>query len=209
MRRRGGWRRLARWLALPAAGLALLAGFGLGFQRFLEAAAAAPEQPMAPTEAIIVLTGGAARLAAGLALLDQGAAPLLLVTGAAPGITLAELARLEGRDPAALAGRVVLGHAAATTMGNAAEVAAFARARGLRSLRVVSAGYHMPRALLELGRALPEAALVAHPVVPPAMQGAAGDRSAETWTLLLVEHLKYLAALAGVSALVPAREAAR
>jgi hypothetical protein len=42
---------------------------------------------------------------------------------------MAALARAPGRDPAALAGRLTLGHAAATTAGNAAETAAWIAAQ--------------------------------------------------------------------------------
>ncbi|WP_270938745.1 ElyC/SanA/YdcF family protein, partial [Falsiroseomonas oryzae] len=122
--------------------------------------------------------------------------------------TLAELARAHGRDPSALAGRVTLGHAAATTIGNAAETAAWARANGLRSLRVVTAGYHMPRALLEFGRAMPAVELVAHPVGPAALR--TGDLP---WTraarLLGGEYVKYGLAFLGLTALMPARETSR
>jgi len=140
-----------------------------------------------------------------------GAAPRLLVSGAASGLTVAELIRAHGRDPAALGDRVTLGHAAATTVGNAAEIAAWTRARGLRTptLRVVTAGYHMPRALLELRRALPEAELLAHPVTPAILR-AGGDIP---WTraarLYGGEYLKYTLAAAGLSTLAPARESQR
>jgi uncharacterized SAM-binding protein YcdF (DUF218 family) len=194
-RRRPSWRA-----ALP---LLLLAGLAFGFARFRDAASAAAA-PGGRTDAVVVLTGGAERVETALRLLEDGAAPRLLVSGAAAGLTLAELARAHGRDPAALAGRVTLGHAAATTAGNAAETAAFARARGLRSLRVVTAGYHMPRALLELRRALPEAELVPHPVQPSALRDGTVP-AWRAWTLLPGEYLKYLAALAGATRLLPAR----
>jgi uncharacterized SAM-binding protein YcdF (DUF218 family) len=190
---------LRRWLAL------LLLLFGAGFAWFLAEAAASPGMPLARTDAIVVLTGGAERVETGLRLLDEGVAPLLLVSGAAPRLTLAELARAHGRDPARLASRVALGHAAVTTIGNADETAAFARARGLSSLRIVTAGYHMPRAMLELRRALPEATLVPHPIQPAALRdGSTGPW--RSWTLRLGEYVKLLAAAAGLSRLAAARD---
>ncbi|MGG5810731.1 YdcF family protein [Falsiroseomonas sp. CW058] len=198
-------RRALRLAALP---LALLLALGGGFAWFLDEAAGTPAEPARRTDAIVVLTGGAERVETGLRLLEAGLAPRLLVSGAARGLTPAELARAHGRDPVALGGRVALGHAAATTTGNAAEAAAFARAHGTASLRVVTAGYHMPRALLEIGRAAPGLVLVPHPVQPAALRdGSIPPRRA--WTLLPMEYLKYLAAAAGLSALVPARDPAR
>lgn len=195
-------RSILAWLAAPLAALVA------GYVWFRAETAEAPDDTATRTDAIIVLTGGADRIEAALRLLESGMAPRLLVSGAAPRLTLAELARAHNRDPAALAGRVTLGQAAATTVGNAAEAAAFARAHNLRSLRVVTAGYHMPRALLELRRALPDATLVAHPVQPAALaDGALPPRRA--WTLLPLEYAKHLAAALGLTRLLTARDSAR
>lgn len=207
MRRADLIRRL-RWAAVP---LLLLAALGAGFAWFVGAVAAEPEEPGRRTDAIVVLTGGAERVETALTLLEAGLAPRLLVSGAAPGLTLAQLARAHGRDPGALAGRVTIGRAAATTVGNAAETAAWARAQGLDAgftLRVVTAGYHMPRALLELRRAMPAAELLAHPVGPAALRAGAMP-----WTriarLVGGEYVKYGLAVTGLTALAPAREASR
>jgi uncharacterized SAM-binding protein YcdF (DUF218 family) len=188
----------------------LLAATLAGFLWFLGAVAAEPAEPIRRTDAIVVLTGGAERVETGLDLLDAGAAPRLLVSGAAPGLTLPEFARAHGRDPAALAGRVWLGQQAVTTVGNAAETAAWVRAQDPppRTLRIVTAGYHMPRALLELGRALPAAEFVPHPVGPAALRSG-GVPLGRTVRLLGGEYVKYGMALAGLSAMAPAREAGR
>ncbi|MCF3580049.1 YdcF family protein [Planktothrix agardhii 1811] len=213
MKRSRGPRRWLRWLAVALLPLAVLMA---GFLWFLGEAAAEPEAPARRTDAIVVLTGGQERVETALDLLEAGLAPRLLVSGVAPGLTLAELARAHGRAPAALSGRVTLGRAAATTTGNAAETAAWLRAERLgpgspqpvRTIRVVTAGYHMPRALLELRRALPGVELVAHPVGPAALR-----RGEMPWLrvgrLLAGEYVKFGLALAGLSALLPAREAAR
>ncbi len=192
-------------IALGIAGLLALA-VGSGFAAFLAAVRAAPDADAAPAEAIVVLTGGAERVETGLRLLDQGAAPVLLVSGAHATLTVAELARVTGRAPGSLAGRVVLGHAAATTIGNAAEAAAFAQARGIRSLRLVTADYHMPRALLEFRRALPGVALQPHPVRPASFAALPRERR---WALLFGEFVKYGTAAAGLTRYLPARESAR
>jgi uncharacterized SAM-binding protein YcdF (DUF218 family) len=187
------------WLRRLLPPLVLLGLAGLGFLWFLHEVSAAPVEPARHTGGIVVLTGGAGRVEAGLALLEAGAAPRLLVSGAAPRLTLAELARANQRAPAALAGRVDLGHAAATTTGNAAETAAWARARGIDSLRVVTADYHMPRAMLELRRAMPDITLLPHPVP------TAGVPLARRAWLLALEYVKLGASFAGLAALLPAR----
>jgi uncharacterized SAM-binding protein YcdF (DUF218 family) len=179
----------------PALGLlALLAGFGW----FLALATRGPAEPTRHTDGIAVLTGGAERVETGLRLLREGRAERLLVSGVHPQVTLADVARLAALEPEALAGRVSLGPRATTTRGNAAEIAEWARAEHLRSLRVVTAGYHMSRALLELRRTLPEAELVAHPVVPARLRDPAAGGQPRTWSLLAGEYLKFLAAWASL-----------
>ena len=203
-------RRSFPWIGLALAVAVALAG---GFLWFLGATRAGVEAPGRRTDAIVVLTGGLDRVETALDLLEGGAAPRLLVSGAATGLTPAALARVHGRDPARLAGGLTIGHAAATTAGNAAETAAWiaaeaASGRPIRTLRVVTAGYHMPRAMLELRRALPGVELVAHPVTPAILQ--AGEVPfTRTVTLLGGEYLKFGLALVGLAGMVPAREASR
>lgn len=187
------WRLLL--LLLPPLAL------GAGFLWFLAEATAPPADPARRTDGIAVLTGGTERVETGLRLLAEGRAPLLLVSGAHRDAGLADLARAAGVAAAPLAQKISVGHAAATTRGNAVEVAAWARQRGLRSIRVVTAGYHMPRALLELRRALPEAEFVPHPVRPAALRGGLAAATPGTWALLAGEYLKFLVARAGLSGL--------
>ena len=155
--------------------------------------------PPARADGIVALTGGVDRVETALHLLEEGRADRLLLTGIGGGADLARIARLAGVDPAAIAGRVTLGRAARDTRGNAEETAAWARAYGIHSLIVVTAGYHMPRAMTELGRALPEVRLYPVSVVPPAMQGPGGVRNAETLRLMAEEYTKWLAARLGLS----------
>lgn len=187
-------RRLAL-LLLPVLPVLLLA---LGFARFLTLAAAGPAEPARPTDGIAVLTGGAERVETGLRLLREGRARVLLVSGVHRDVTLADVAHRAALAPGDLAGRVMLGHQAASTRGNAAEIAAWARAEHLDSIRIVTAGYHMPRALLELRRALPEVALLPHPMLPATLREAGAAGRLRTWSLLLREYLKYLAVWAGL-----------
>ncbi|HEY4251218.1 MAG TPA: YdcF family protein [Roseomonas sp.] len=190
----------------PAAILAALFGGFLWFQGYV---AALPEAPEEKTDGIVVLTGGAERVETALRLLAQDRARLLLVTGAHRDASFADIAEASGFDPAPLADRVTIGRAAATTRGNAAETAAWVQAEDLRSIRVVTAGYHMPRALLELHRALPDVRLVAHPVLPARLAAAGALPLARRWSLLLGEYAKWLLAQAGLSSLTPARGDAR
>ncbi len=187
-------------LGLP---LALLAGF----VAFLRTAINPPMPVAGETDGIVVLTGGSERVGTGFRLLADSQARQLLISGAHPEASLPEIAAAAGIDPARFAGRVTIGHAAASTRGNAAEAAAWARAGEMRSLRIVTAGYHMPRAMLEMRRALPGMQLVAHPVPSAALRARGALRRPQLWALLAGEYARYLGAWAGLSgAFVPRRE---
>ncbi|MDE2199949.1 MAG: YdcF family protein [Rhodospirillales bacterium] len=194
MRRR---RRRPAWLRGLAALLlaALLAWLG-GFAWFLHAA----QRPLLPPPAadgIVVLTGGADRVETALRLLAEGRAPRLLISGVGGPAEFGELARRAGVDPA-LAPRVSMGRRAISTRGNAIETRAWVRRHAIARLIVVTAGYHMPRALVELGRALPGVALIPAPVLPAALRGW---REFTALRFLAVEYSKFLAAEIGLSGL--------
>lgn len=189
-------RRLRRAAGIGAAlALAILLAWGAGFLWFLRIAAHASAPP-AEADGIVALTGGAERIETALHLLAEGRARLLLVSGVARGTDLPDLARRAGLDPAPLASRVTLGRQAISTRGNGSETAAWARAHGMRSLIVVTAAYHMPRALTEIARALPDVILYPVAVLPPALRGA---RDADAMRLLASEYNKWLAAEVGLS----------
>lgn len=191
-----------RWrFGLGLGALVLLAGWGLGFLAFLHVAERIPPPPP-HADGIVALTGGADRVETALRLLADHRAGQLLISGLGAGTELATLARRAGLDPAPLADRVTLGHQATSTRGNATETEAWVRARSIRSLLVVTAWYHMPRALTELHRALPGVILYAVPVDPEAARppGLAMAR------LLVEEYAKFLAARLDLTALLPERE---
>jgi uncharacterized SAM-binding protein YcdF (DUF218 family) len=170
----------------------------LGLAWFIHAANTHADPP-ARADGIVALTGGAERVETALHLLEEGRADKLLLTGIGGKADFSDIARLAGVDPAPLVGRVTLGRSAQTTHGNAEETAAWVRANNIRTLIVVTAGYHMPRALAELGRALPDVALYPVAVTPPAMRGPAGMRDAEAFRLMAEEYTKWLATRLGLS----------
>jgi len=183
--------------------LAVLLAWGVGFVRFVQQASRTTGPPP-HADGIVVLTGGADRIERALRLLATGAGDRLLVSGIGGGADLHDLAHSAGMNPVPFAGRVTLGRGAATTHGNAAETASWARQSGLHSLIVVTATYHMPRALAEIGRALPGVRLYPAPVLPPGILDADGWPTAAGLRLLAEEWSKLLAAKLGLTALEPA-----
>lgn len=148
-----------------------------------------------PTDAIVVLTGGSLRLQSGIDLLREGKGRKLFVSGVNHQVALDDLLGISGGVPEWAICCIALGHAADNTHGNALETARWVRSQGFHSLRLVTAWYHMPRSLLEFGRALPEIDIVAHPVFPDQVKQQHWWASPGTAALLVSEYVKYLAAL--------------
>lgn len=163
------------------------------------------------TDSIVVLTGGTLRLEEGFGLLEAGAADRLFVSGVHRGVDVAELLRLQSRAPERLSCCIVLGHDAADTIGNAQETAVWAAENHVNSIRLVTAGYHMPRSLLEFRAAMPNAQIIPHPVMPERVKTEEWYRFPGTAWLIAEEYTKYLIAWArirGVSALSALRGSA-
>ena len=159
-----------------------------------------PQEADRHTDAIIVVTGGSERLAEGIRLLNHGLADKLFISGVNAGTHLPDIiASLppQAEKPSAKlqACCILAGYAADSTLGNAAETAAWMEAEGLHSLRLVTADYHMPRSLLEFRSAMPKIEIIAHPVFPDRVRRESWWRSPGTASLLINEYDKYLVAL--------------
>lgn len=155
--------RLARAGALLGGLLAFL--WVAGLMRFATLIPDRLSDDATPTDAVVVLTGGSGRLDAGLDLLVRGTAGKLFVSGVYRGMDVQRLLQVARRDPAGIEARVALGNAV-DTYDNARETAAWMKAEGFRSLRLVTGAYHMPRSLLEFRHAIPQATMIPHPVFP-------------------------------------------
>jgi uncharacterized SAM-binding protein YcdF (DUF218 family) len=186
--------RPLRWLVnliVLAAG-AWIVGF-LAFMIVIWAAS--PPDPVPHADGIVALTGGDGRVSAAMALLAERAAPALLISGAGRGTYLGDFTADDAAAATRYASEITLGHAALSTRGNAVETAAWAKARNMHSLIIVTADYHMPRASLELHRFLPDVTLIEVPVRPPAISHLFG---LPTLRLLAGEYNKYLIVRTGL-----------
>ena len=154
------------------------------------------------TDAIVVLTGGSGRLSQGLKLLADQQADKLFVSGVYRGVDIQELLRISKQEPQELECCIVLGYEADNTRGNAIETAAWMRREGFRSLRLVTATYHMPRSLLEFRRSMPDIEIVSHPILSENFKQDDWWRWPGSRNLLIREYSKYLVAhLRGLSPL--------
>lgn len=186
--------RARRLLVATGAAAAFVLLWLGGLVWFTEEIPTTVDDPDSITDAIVVLTGGSERLNTGLALLAAGRAKKLFVSGVSRGVELNELLRLVGLATADLLCCITLGHEADSTLGNATETAAWMSAQNYRSLRLVTAAYHMPRSLIEFHRAMPGVRLIPNPVFP--------ERVKQDWwrwpgtaALIIGEYHKYVLTL--------------
>jgi uncharacterized SAM-binding protein YcdF (DUF218 family) len=156
-----------------------------------------PAPDPASADGIVVLTGAStARLAAAMKLLEDGKGGRVLVSGVNKMASRNDI-RAVSKAPGRLYDCCVdLGFSAADTIGNARETATWARSYRFRRLIVVTADYHMPRALLELKGALPEGQFQAYPVATDEIDARRWWRTATGARRMIVEYSKYLVILA-------------
>jgi len=179
--------RLTRAIALVGAGVVLL--LGLGFCWFVQHLPRQEIELDRAADGIVVLTGGSSRVTDAMELMAAKHGQRLLISGANPSTNAKEITRLHP-EFAPVVRCCVDFDRSINTLGNAVETRKWAQRRKIRSLIVVTSGYHMPRALAELEHQLPGVALIPFPVFSEHVR-------AEPWwpdgvRRVGIEYLKFL-----------------
>ena len=186
--------RMVRYLAVYAViGLASLIA---GLQHFVLTLPKSPSGGLQFTDGIVVVTGGQQRVDDGLRLLTEGKAGRMLISGVGEGVNRAVLVQelqLNDRGANALFCCAELDFTADNTRGNAIAARRWAMQHDMRSLRLVTASYHMPRALVVFARELPEFDLYQWAVTPDDLRLDDWWRDRAMLRLLAREYAKYLA----------------
>jgi uncharacterized SAM-binding protein YcdF (DUF218 family) len=190
-------------LLVAATGSVLLAFLG-GFIVFAGSITHDAPRTVEHADGIVVLTGGPFRLSAAARLLAAGLGSRLLISGVNHMTTREDLFRGSGLTHALFDCCVDIGYSAHDTSGNADEAKEWVDHHRFARLIVVTSSYHMPRSLTELGRALPQVALIPYPVVPRTFRAERWWLHAGSIRLLFTEYLKFLpsAARFGVARLL-------
>lgn len=190
--RRSPIRRVLRWMGFSCVLIAALI-FG-GFLRFADSVTTLkpPAEPRA--DAIIVLTGGYQRIDQAVELLQKGAGKRLLISGAHPSTTPAQIRRMT-QGPADLFSCCVdIGYDALDTIGNAEEASNWIHAKGYKSILVVTNNYHMPRSLAELAYVDPDTQFIPYPVVNSDLKTRNWFTDPNALRVMLAEYGKVLLA---------------
>ena len=155
-----------------------------------------PAPEPARADAIVALTGPSAeRVNAAIRLLEQDKGRRVLISGVNRDVRRQELRALTPGSSKLFNCCVDLGFEAENTVGNAQEIAAWAKAKHYDSLIVVTSDYHMPRSLLEIRGAAPGVKLIPYAVSTPSLDNSRWWRAAVTARRMTLEYMKYLAVL--------------
>jgi uncharacterized SAM-binding protein YcdF (DUF218 family) len=149
--------RLARYVVLAGA-LGVLGAF-LVFnarQQRYDTASAAALAGTAHQRDTVVLTGGPGRIKVALEMLRDGRTNHVFISGVSKNYRKDNLPQVDGLAPAQRDCCVTLGFEAYNTASNGRESAAWLEQRGASQIFLVTARYHMPRAMVELKRWAPQ-----------------------------------------------------
>jgi uncharacterized SAM-binding protein YcdF (DUF218 family) len=177
--------------------LVIMLIFGAGLLAFsARVVSSTPAPAPAPADGVVALTGASTlRIEAAVQLLEDGKAKRLLVSGVNREVTRGQLQAVAHDFGRAFSCCVDLGFEAENTQGNARETAGWVRFHHYRSLIVVTADYHMPRALLELHAALKGVELRPYPVATASLNARRWWRTAGGARRMSLEYCKYLTIL--------------
>jgi uncharacterized SAM-binding protein YcdF (DUF218 family) len=174
--------RLIIWLTLL---------FCIGFFVFITRIPAVPKALPLSSETIVIVTGGTGRLEAGANLWRKNVAPLVFISGVNPDVKRSELIALLKMDPDIAERHVFLGYRARTTRENGEEVAKWLHDRHIQRAVLVTNDYHLPRALAEIERSVPDVIWQGYAVPSTEM-------SQDVWyATVFFEYCKYLVVIAG------------
>ena len=163
-------------------GSLLLILYALGFALFGVTLGKPAPGDADKTDGIVVITGGAWRIEHAVEILAAGKGKRLLVAGADPAVTKADIVHRLGGRRQLVQCCVDLGSESVDTRSNAEETRRWLERRRYKSVRLITSDWHMRRARYEFRRVLAED----FKVVPDAVRTEPG------FMTLFGEYNKYL-----------------
>jgi uncharacterized SAM-binding protein YcdF (DUF218 family) len=176
----------------------ILTFLSVGFVSYFSALARYNQVEITSVDGAIVLTGGPDRLTDAARLLSTGVTKHLLISGVGGRADLDDLVRVAPSLAPYSSCCVDLGHQAQNTRGNAEEAALWARDKNYKSLAIVTAGFHLPRAMLEVRALLPDRTLYPYRAGLPIREQLFYGRFSTLYAISL-EPIKYMAALVRIN----------
>ena len=161
--------------------------FALGFILFaISLGSPAPEGSRA--QAAIVLTGGSGRIDQAIDRLEEQRAQKLLIAGADPLVTQADLVEVTGARKRLFDCCITIGSESVDTKTNALEAKAWLEKNGFDEVMLVTSDWHMRRALFEFRNVMGDDITIIEDAVP----------TEPTLVTLFGEYVKYLLRRLGI-----------
>ncbi len=182
---------MKRWLLYGV--LTIFIAWALGFVLFTRYINSFDIDTNTKTDAIIVLTGGRNRISEGIRLLNENLADKLFISGVPENISIGQIekqAKIKADDE----NKIELGRKAKNTIENAIETEEWIKKNNIKSIRLVTSSYHIPRSLQEfivyvtMGNDLE---VVLNPIYSPNVNHK-WWKSWGTFRLLMMEYNKFL-----------------
>ncbi len=191
---------LAAFRFLFNALLVLAVALTVGFFVFVGAVDRKQRGPIDAADGIAVLTGGKARIDEAMKLLTAGKGKRVLISGVYHATSKQALMEMAKYGDELFSCCVDIDKEALNTIDNATETSRWVAKHGYQSIIVVTSAYHMPRALAELGRVMPDVRLEPYPVIvnPARLERWWKDRG--IFRVLLKEYVKFLPAIGRLAA---------
>ncbi|MEM7617498.1 MAG: YdcF family protein, partial [Pseudomonadota bacterium] len=146
-------------------------------------------------EAIIALTGGSKRVEQALSMVNQQTDAKLLISGLGKNFNWQLMQRRYGAHiniDNELKNKVYLGNWATNTALNAVESLAWVTLHDINEICIVTANYHMPRALYEFRKQMPDIKINACPVFPESFNLTKWWSGYVTISLVFLEYNKFI-----------------
>lgn len=165
-----------------------------GFLWFADSIASLKPPEGVKADAIVVLTGGYQRIDQAMGLLRDGAGKRLLISGAHPSTSPAQIRKMTQAPSELFSCCVDIGYDALDTIGNANEISQWIHDNGFTVVLVVTNNYHMPRSLHELRRVDPVTDFIPYPVVNSDLTRKAWFTEPDVVRTMVQEYAKVVAA---------------
>lgn len=169
--------------------LGALAG---GFVAFAEQAARFETSAARIADGVVVLTGGADRITAGAQLAALQPRRRLLISGVNDKVTREDMLTRNPQLRALDSCCLDLGYRARNTIGNALEARDWAMRNQIRTMILVTAASHMPRAMAEFANAAPNIRILAHAAGGERLDMTSWWSDAGLLRILAIEYVKFL-----------------
>lgn len=145
------------------------------------------------TDAIIVLTGGKNRISEGIRLLNENLSDKLFISGVPADVSIKQIEK-QANISAADENKIELGRKAKNTIENAIETEEWIKKNDIKSIRLVTSSYHIPRSLQEFIIHVTlenDLEVILNPIYSPNVNHE-WWRSWGTFRLLMMEYNKFL-----------------